>query len=100
MNNHSQNLAKKRIPKKDLPIFNRIFADFHAAEQQRNQAIKNRSKKMAKLLSSTEKTSVQVTPDGISIVFQSIGTDKTVYWPVSDWPELRKWLEIKIGKPI
>lgn len=53
---------------------------------------------MAKLLSSTEKSSAQVTPDGISIVFQVVGTDKTIHWPLSDWPELKYWIDQKYKK--
>ena len=51
-----------------------------------------------KLLSGTGNTSVAVTPDGVSIVFQSVEHGHTIYWPVSNWPELRKWLDSRIGE--
>jgi hypothetical protein len=53
------------------------------------------TKRKAKLLSPSKNTSVQVTPDGVSIVFQSVKQGYTVYWPASAWPELRKWLDSK-----
>ena len=54
------------------------------------------TKRKARLLSPSKNTSVQVTPDGISIVFQSMKQGHTNYWPASDWLELRKWLDSKI----
>ena len=54
------------------------------------------SRGKAKLLSGTQNTAVQVTPDGVSIVFQSMKEGHTIHWPASDWLELRNWLDSKI----
>lgn len=83
------------IQRKEIPIFNRIFADFHKSEIERS---KRKRKIMAKLLSSTENTSVQLTPDGVSIVFQSIKQGHTIHWPASGWLELKQWIDWKVDE--
>ena len=48
---------------------------------------------MAKLLSSTGKTELEVSPDGNSIIMRSGGHQ--VYWPLKDWPDARKFIDAK-----
>jgi len=52
----------------------------------------------AKLLSGTGNTSAAVTPDGVSIVFQSVKHSHTIHWPMAGWPELKKWIDEKYEK--
>ena len=51
-----------------------------------------------KALSQTGKATCHVSPDGNSIIFQSVETQAQVYFPVSDWPELRAFIEATIDK--
>lgn len=54
------------------------------------------NRRKGKFLSGTTTTSVQVTPDGVSIIFQSMKQGHTVYWPTADWAALRKWLDSEL----
>lgn len=51
---------------------------------------------MAKLTSSTEKSTVQVSPDGNSIIFQSSETGNQVFWPAKDWEDLKSFIDSKV----
>ena len=50
---------------------------------------------MAKLTSSTDKTTAQVSPDGHSIIFKSIETGHQVFWPMKDWKDLKDHVDKK-----
>lgn len=54
---------------------------------------------MAKLISSTKKTTVQVSPDGNSIIFKSCETDNQVFWPMKDWKDLKDHIDKKAVTP-
>jgi len=49
---------------------------------------------MAKLISKTEKTIVEITPDCVSIIFRQ--GDKQVWWPVADWRELKDYIDMSL----
>jgi hypothetical protein len=49
---------------------------------------------VAKLLSHTGNSTVEITPDGVSIIFRSTkDIDKSVFWPTKDWPSLKKFID-------
>lgn len=50
---------------------------------------------MAKLTSSTDKSTAQVSPDGNSIIFQSVETGNQVFWPTKDWKDLKDFVDNK-----
>ena len=49
-------------------------------------------------MSKTGATVVDVSPDGNSIIFQSVETDHQVYWPVTDYIDLREYIQLKINR--
>jgi hypothetical protein len=50
---------------------------------------------MSKLRSSTDKSEIEVSPDGHSIIMRSISNGNQVYWPLKDWPDMRRYLDMK-----
>lgn len=44
---------------------------------------------MAKLLSSTGKSTAEINPDGNALIFKSVATGQQVFWPLKDWGDLQ-----------
>ena len=75
---------------------NAVLFDEERMSEKKAREIMEEKRPPTKLLSGTGNTSVAVTPDGISIVFQSVKHGHTIYWPASNWLELRNWLDSSI----
>ena len=53
---------------------------------------------MAKLLSSTGKSTAEITPDGVSLIMRSVkNPDSAVWWPMKDKEALLNFIRINIG---
>lgn len=70
-----------------------LFDEERMSQKKAREIMEEKRSASTRLLSSTKNTSVIVTPDGISIVFQSMKQGHTIHWPMSDWNELKKWID-------
>lgn len=51
---------------------------------------------MAKLLSSTGKSTAEINPDGNALIFKSVATGNQVFWPLKDWADLERMVKAKM----